>query len=105
MATLADKAALMMKEQGFKSRCMAAAVQVALTVRDEDENTPFHPLRANFARSFLLNPKDYASQVIAPVANNDAIADAETNTAGSAPDADIVSIISNVWTFIAGGGR
>lgn len=101
MASLTEKHEVA-TTQGFRDRVQIAMIQAANDILNEDPATEGHAVRVSLANSVIQDPKIRIDAFSLSVALNDAIADAETKTAGSSPDADIVARIAALWNSYAG---
>lgn len=101
MATLAQQATIA-SNAAFRLRVMMAAILVALEVFAEDAAIYEHNSRLNFARLVTSDPMGQQIRMAACVCTSGTIVAAETTTAGSSADADILTQVRASWNALSG---
>lgn len=98
MATLQERAGVV-TETSFQSRCLMARVLVAIKMLTAAEGE-YSDQDIEYARVVFMRPMEFAERITVAVASQDSIADAEIQSTGSAPDADIEARVEAAWPYL-----
>lgn len=105
MAATSDQIARLSTDTNFKNKVLALAKQFAITVYNEDPNTPQHANRVGLAKNMLNGTIDISS-IIANgpnlIASNITFDFSDGFIKTDAIDAAISSQIATYWNMIAG---
>lgn len=96
----ADTASSLVTEGGFTRALRALLVREALAVCDEDTSVEFHSSRLALAQRVIKNPDAYAGYFALPVAWDEAVQVADSESEAAA----IAAATSAVWNSLARAG-